>query len=385
MLLSPLLLTIIPSIPAPALGGRLEIHQGRAIVATEEGPRRLGRRSDPLLLTGPGHLELAAGARAEISWTGMASLRLQGPASFAWREVAGQEPLQLEFRSLLGLELEVRRGPVRIDLPQGWRMALEAGAVSLVGLPDGATEVSHRAGGSALLTWAGGATYAPPPVLLHPGERARLAPDQAQPSAVDPSAFAAAWNFPHWPWGNGELIAAPDLPPGPACSWKLEFWPWFPSPEGRRAWESWAWPWVCVEEPVRTPTIVSRTGPWTSWDWPWTDQGEVVASSMADLHAPEADRGPLFSQDGGLWRGVPEEALERHPGFWVELNEHLVIENVREGSRVSLAAHAPKACWFFSDQFDVQLSPGAALLLDRKGDLRYHTGSVSVLYSLRPR
>lgn len=408
MLLAPLLLSLAPAPVDPALRGRLELVQGRAILATDSGPRRLGRLSGAVLLAGPGHLELAAGSTAELAWPGLASLRLEGPGSLAWQSLTPQEPLLLELRSLASAELEVRRGPLRVDLPQDWRLGLHTGAYSLEALPGGATVLQHRAGRPARLTWVGGEGYAPPPATLRAGERARLAGGHAAPPASDPSASAGPWQLQDWPW------AAPE--------------------RGAPTWDAWAWPWEeartsrpgtvesdLLEPQVAEPELVEpassdaplaelprpsalepadppspgppRAEPWESWSWPWGPaepvfESEPVTDSEQALHpepappesfAPEPEQLPVpGSFDPALWRGLGEDELEQRDGYWIERNVHLRVDALPDGARVALSPAAPGPCWFFSEGLDVQLFAGASLLLDEDGGLRYHTGSLRI-------
>jgi hypothetical protein len=230
---------------AAALRGALEWTAGRGILVAGERPHELGPRAGRVPLAGPGHLELASAARATLRWPGLGSLRLEGPTSLAWQAGPPGEPLLLEFGSLTSTELEVRQGPVRVDLRGSWRLVLDSGAISLVALPGGGTELVHRAGRAARVAWVGGLDFAVPPRWLGPGQRLRLEGGYERPAPADPSAGARPWLDYAWPWAPGSSRPAP--------------------------WRSWGWPWPApTPGPQKPEPAPPRSGePWDLWSWPW--------------------------------------------------------------------------------------------------------------------
>ncbi len=286
-LLAPLTAALVLAAVAPAQEVRLSVESGRALLVTDHGVSPLTRGRGVPPVAGPGHFELAPGSRASLCWAGRCSIELRGPASVAWQPVAASDGLRLDFSALREADVEVRSGAVRLGLPGAWRARLEEGAYSLYGLPAGGVELVHRAGREARATWVGGEGFAPPPVPIHAGERARL---QGQPVfhvRADSSPSAPEWGSSTWPWGSGGIPDQPDLALRQAPGWDAS------SP----------WPWTVEEEELE---------PWRRWDWPWQPP---AAQGEAETDAPTTDAEPHSQAEPS---GAPATEAPDAPERWLD-------------------------------------------------------------------
>ncbi len=206
---------------------RLELLEGRARCVDGAG---VGEWTTPGVRAyeGPGYLECAALSRVDLRWSGVASLSIEGPAAFEWRSARGLNgALCVELLRVGNANFEVRRGPVRIALPEGWVIDVERGAGSLRRLPDGRIEVDYDAGAPLLLAHEDEHGAVRPPWTLLPGGHVRLDARTGAPTAVRRSegrvlanwerpenevrearARCAPWTAFAWPW-NVEAMEAP--------------------------------------------------------------------------------------------------------------------------------------------------------------------------------
>jgi hypothetical protein len=167
----------------------IELQRGRGWLAGEQGLIPL----DPGVLrrsSGSAHLELVSGARVAVHWLGRASLRARGPGSLEWHgEEAG--PSRLIAYRCAELYLELRAGPLQVELPGQCTLVLFSGHFHLGSTPGGGWRIEHDAGASAEL-WRAGPYGLPLRADLHPGGTLILEPPRAPPRAIGASS-ALPW------------------------------------------------------------------------------------------------------------------------------------------------------------------------------------------------
>ena len=203
------LLLVSPSATAQnsRFEGQVEVMRGRAVLHEENGSKRLLGTREQFRTPDQAHLELGAGAELRLSWPGLASLRVWGPASLDWQpwkpsiQVPGREPgLAWRVTEMAWADLEVRRGVHRLELPGDWSARIEQSALHLRSLPWGPIEVRHHAGQVLQMLWSGDPHHVRPPLTIYPGSSLRL--DQPPEGAEDVSRHARAWDMPTWPWSR---------------------------------------------------------------------------------------------------------------------------------------------------------------------------------------
>ena len=147
-MLVPLLLAVVVGLPPV----HIDVLAGRADLASPLGIVPLRPGAKPIERNGPGYLELGAISRLNLRWRSVASIELEGAAAIEWRGSQGDEDaLSLEVLRLDELSAEVRRGPLRLELPGGWRATLTHGALHVRTLSDGTLELEHIAGAPLLV------------------------------------------------------------------------------------------------------------------------------------------------------------------------------------------------------------------------------------------
>jgi len=394
-----------PPLPGDPAGGgvaRLDLERGRALLVDGAGVTPLRRSDGTLVVLGRAHLELAPGARALVRWPGQASVALRGPASFAWGAESG-EGLRWDFSALQHAEVEIRTREARIELPDAWRLELARGAYTLEALPGGGSRLDHHAGRPARATWIGGVGVSPPPFAVSQGESVRLAGTPRVTTRADRTPGARRWDASSWPWGEGGI---PDLPPGLAESqppWPADDWPWQPPPADLAPWERWDWPWRVTPAPS-TPSELGGDGtvdPFPSPPWspgeteppaqvsaplpvPFTPPAPAasdgtVGDEIEEEEAPAAPPEPA-PYDPALWRGLPEEQTEDHGTFRVQRSDDWVIEELPSGrTELRLERETLEPAWFLGREVDYRVFPGAALVLEPDGRVRFHRGWVRVV------
>jgi len=133
-------------------GVHFEVERGHARLALAGGVVELVAGERPVEVRGSAHAELGTRSLVELRWSGRASALVTGKASLG----IGKDPEDphrpgIAFYFLSRAELELRRGRLLVELPQGWSFELGRGAVSLTEHADGRVEVLHRGGADVLL------------------------------------------------------------------------------------------------------------------------------------------------------------------------------------------------------------------------------------------
>jgi len=154
--------------PAPALDSgeaQVLLLRGRGELFGPEGRSELQRRRSVSSHAGA-VLALEPGAEARVTWTGQASLTVEGPAELEWSPAWNDgRGLTWRIRKAGRLRLEVRSGPCRLEFPTAdTRFQVGRCALSARSLPGGAIELRNDAGQPLL-------TAGPP---LRPGQTRRL-------------------------------------------------------------------------------------------------------------------------------------------------------------------------------------------------------------------
>ena len=426
--------------PEGGLVARIELQRGRALLVKDSGVVPVRRHLGVQISPGPGHLELAPASRAVVRWSGMGSLTLSGPSSVSWQELPSGG-LLWRFGALHGAQVEIRGGQARIELPDAWRVDLGRGAFSFRGLPGGGTELKNQAGTLLRATWIGEEGISPPPIVIGPGQSALLAGAPRLEVAVDPTAATPPWTQTRWPWGRGGIPDVPDLTGDSGQPWPTGPWPWGPESEAMAPWERWDWPWsaappesepqpVLEPAPVLEPTPEAGTRPARRPEDPERDllplvpppasrglRDEVAPTtpeppsavrntSAAEAAEPRLESPPeriaepnaeppaelppagevSLSTPSPLWRGLPEERLEVHRVFRLERSEDWIWEGLPSGRlRVELDPHAKRPRWYLGQELDLRLFPGAAIVLEEDGSLRFHEGWVRILGAVEGR
>lgn len=222
---------------------RLEVLEGRAQLALESGIQSLAGPEAELDHRGPGFVSSSALSRLSLRWRGAATLELEGAASLEWRACERGQGLSITLEDVDRATLEVRRGPLRLELPGGWLAHVRFGAAFLRRLPDGSVALEHVAGAPILLSRSGARDGVRPPWTVLPGARLRL-----EESADEPRTVAGARSRVFEIWGRAEEGERESEPRG-------------------KPWSGFAWPWS--EPAARTisePEAARRNAPWgPSW------------------------------------------------------------------------------------------------------------------------
>jgi hypothetical protein len=140
---------IAPPVELRVLRGRANLLRGSEVVSRSPA-------AGAMSVVGPLELELGPGSQAEVLWRGRGSLRVQGPAALSLADTAAQ-PLEPRVTLLFAgsIELEVRRGTVRLSVGELGELEARRSAVALAELPTGAWSVVHRGGESLRFRPAG--------------------------------------------------------------------------------------------------------------------------------------------------------------------------------------------------------------------------------------
>jgi hypothetical protein len=193
------------------LFARLEVRSGRVQVVQGDSPASALRRGDDLSVRGATHLEVTSGSEVRISYPGVASMHIWGPASLDWQSVPTQNTSNLQNLETLSsggiawnifhatwCDLEVRRGRHMLNMPGDWSAVVQGGSVRLRGLATGPLEVRVNAGDPLQLFWSGEQSQARPPLTVYPGSNLRL--ERPSSAKVDQSGKSEAWQQPAWPY-----------------------------------------------------------------------------------------------------------------------------------------------------------------------------------------
>lgn len=193
------------------LFARLEVRTGRVQVVQGDSANSTLRRGEDLSVRGATHLEVSSGSEVRISYPGVASMHIWGPASLDWQSVPSQNTSNLENLQTLSsggiawnifnatwCDLEVRRGRHLLNMPGDWSAVMQGGSVRLRGLTTGPLEVRVNAGDPLKLFWSGDESQARPPLTVYPGSNLRL--ERPTAAKVDKSGDSVAWQKPAWPY-----------------------------------------------------------------------------------------------------------------------------------------------------------------------------------------
>ena len=400
LLLAPLVGAKSDLDPAPIRRGEgtpalthLVVNSGRATLVTDSGvhPVTQERTLEPFV--GAGHLEVAPGSRVTLAWRGLCSMELEGPASLSWQPPRAPEGLMVHTTVLNRVDLEVRKMPLRWQLPGNWRGELQSGAYSVYSLGSGTNEFIHHAGRPVRLSWMGSSDVTAP-VNLAGGTSFRMEASPVVEVRGSRDVQIPSWGVATWPWGRGGIEGVPDLLLEGAPSWgEHASWPWdstvvddseapvnseeaatpsesdarnahAPEPSGAqaspsepKAWEAWNWPWgensagatpSNVVDPsteqIREPQNGSKPTP-DSEPAPRSEDrvGEPVPADPAEVPA----RSPAQSGPDGARLSVPQ------PGFGTsdENGTTEVVAEPRSGDTADPAPPAKKRQTFNPDQW----------------------------------
>lgn len=156
---------VLPGTQVEPASPLVRVAVGEARLVETTGVRALDRRAEALALAGASAwVEAGAGAEVELVWRGLASATVRGPLS-----VQLERAPALYVADLQVLELEVRRGVLRLELAGGVRCEVGAGALQLRSLPDGVFELLNRGGTTLALQRTG-----QPFVRIAAGQRLRF-------------------------------------------------------------------------------------------------------------------------------------------------------------------------------------------------------------------
>jgi hypothetical protein len=213
-------LALLTGLAAPERpSARVEVLEGRATLAGPSGVRELKPGTRSVEEAGRAYLEVPPLTRVSIRWRATASLLVRGPATLEWGPGTGRNLLEWRLLSQTETHLEVRRGPVRAELPGGWRATLESGAAFLRHTPGGGLELHHDAGQPLLLAAAHEPDRVRPPRVVLAGARLHLGALRSEPELLPGSRSRLLE-----PYGRSEdLAAGPQQPMGP---WTGFSWPW---------------------------------------------------------------------------------------------------------------------------------------------------------------
>ncbi len=125
----------------------LRVRSGRATVVQGDEIRVHTKSDRPVLLEGPAYLECGPGADVQVTWRGLSSLHVRGTAALEW-DVDAKTPREPTVRiaRFTSLDVEVRRGTVHLELPEGWALKPQAAALRMQQRPDEEIELRHHGG-----------------------------------------------------------------------------------------------------------------------------------------------------------------------------------------------------------------------------------------------
>ena len=164
--------------PSFAQAFDLRVLHGRARLAQGQEVRTLSASDEPYRGRGEAALGLGSEGLAELSWRSRASLRLTGPAELEWSTLDGAGDLQILVGAAGTLDLEARRGGVRLELSQGWRLEVGEAALQISQEPQGGWSVRHHGGRAVRVRSRIPREKNDWPRLLRSGERLRLPPSR---------------------------------------------------------------------------------------------------------------------------------------------------------------------------------------------------------------
>lgn len=150
--------------------------RGHARLAEDEAVHWLTQRSEPRRVANVALLSCGPTAELELVWGGRASVRSAGASAFAWAPPAADERPRLLALKVSSLDLEVRRGPWVLELPEGWELSLSRAVLNVRREAGGELRIAHRGGEPIEIASAIGGDERTAPRRLLSGEHVRLAP-----------------------------------------------------------------------------------------------------------------------------------------------------------------------------------------------------------------
>lgn len=221
-MLAALLLFLVPWSPLAAAASesaaRVEVLEGRALLAGTGVVERLQAGAGERRIEGPAHLELPAGSRVRVTWSGRASVLLEGRSVLAWSPPRADAAPHWELAEVGSAHLELRRGPLELSLAGGWKGRLFSGACVVRGTAAG-FELEHQAG-LPLDLWPPPQDGRPAaPFTMLAGARVRLVQGSQSPLSLEGSRGGVAVS--HQRLALERLESSAGHPP-----WRGFAWPW---------------------------------------------------------------------------------------------------------------------------------------------------------------
>jgi hypothetical protein len=179
---------------------RVEVEYGRAVLVQRGSRGELILPDEERPVGRAAYLLVGAGALAHVTWPGCGSLRLEGPVELEWRPGDGDLRPEWAVARLGAVDVEVRSGAPRLELPGGWSARLGRGSVHVSGKGRDTCEVELRAGDELRLAPELRAGHVRPPVVLTSGMQVHLGDELIEVSRPDATASAEGWDRVAWPW-----------------------------------------------------------------------------------------------------------------------------------------------------------------------------------------
>lgn len=408
-----------PAAAASALDtARVEIFQGRGVIAGGgvETPTTL-RRDESMRAQGAAHLELPAGARAKISWTGTADVEVFGPASLEWAARGAQ--IGLMFHELSWVDMTVLRGEHAFELPAQWHGRVGRSSFRLRGIGGGPTELFLHAGSPIVLEWRGSKTDLRPPLSVFPGSSVRL--DRPRFTRTEDISARAnqPWNVgaeDHtgsvWPWRTRSdtdeqvrermLLSretqtfdeVPGAPTGTIDRVRSYGNDGASRVQSIRSGDTSAQ--VSIEQKIAPRVTVAPRRPDRAVFQP---EVSVPATSLSPLSAPfpaqpapvarpeasqpvqevppQGQSVPANAFDRAQWRGLQRSALNGSGVVGTERGTGVEVRVLGEGrTKVFISGSSPAPRWCFTPFADYLLQPGAVAVLESNGRLRMSFGTI---------
>lgn len=155
------------ALQSPQITAVVRVLEGRATVATRHGLSRLSEASPELGLSEGAHVELGLHGSTQVRWPRQMSMTIHGYSSFGVTPGRSDGPQpQVEFLFLGDVDVELRRGSLRLLLPQGWTLELGRGSTHIKELVDGRLQVLNRGGGAVQVIDRSSASRRTPKPLL---------------------------------------------------------------------------------------------------------------------------------------------------------------------------------------------------------------------------
>ncbi|MEM1449788.1 MAG: hypothetical protein AAGI22_11785 [Planctomycetota bacterium] len=190
---------------SPTALAHVDVLAGRAVLLGGGADAETIRRGQSIGARGRSQLEISTGSQVRVSWHGVASVHLWGPASLEWD--SRDASLSLRFHELAWADVEARTGRHQLALPEDWHAEFGRSSFHLRGLSGGPSEVRHHAGDALVLDWRGDDTELRPPVAIYPGSSIRLDRPRYERTEVASRRTRGAWKdsetqdeMQTWPW-----------------------------------------------------------------------------------------------------------------------------------------------------------------------------------------